>query len=89
LASPEARTEVRAVYGGFGIAVAVVLAVAGLDFGGIRTGAVTAVAAALLGMAAGRLVARCAEAPRAFYPIWCYFWVEIAGAGALLPAVWV
>lgn len=89
LGSAEARAEVRAVYGGFGIAVALVLAVAGLDFGDIRAGAVTTVAAALLGMAGGRLAARFADAPRAFYPIWFYFWVEIAGAGVLLLAVWV
>lgn len=80
----EARTEIRAVYGGFGVAVAGVLAVAAADAGGIRRGVVVAVAAALAGMALGRLVARAVEAPSAFYPSWLYFWVEAAGGGALL-----
>jgi len=44
------RAEVRAVYGGFGVAVAVLLALSGLNVGGIRTGAVTAVDVALIGM---------------------------------------
>jgi hypothetical protein len=88
LPSAEARSEVRAVYGGFGVAVALVLTLSGFDVGGVRTGSVTAVAAALLGMAAGRLVARATEAPRAFYPVWFYFWIEIAGAALLLLAIW-
>jgi hypothetical protein len=88
LPSADARAEVRAVYGGFGVAVALVLIIAGFDLGGVRVGAVTAVAAALLGMAGGRLVARLVEVPRSFYPVWFYFWVEIAGAGALLLAAW-
>ncbi|GGQ83022.1 DUF4345 family protein [Couchioplanes azureus] len=88
LPSAEARAEVRAVYGGFGVAVAGVLTIAGLDLGGIRAGAVSAVAVGLLGMAGGRLVARLAEAPRTFYPIWCYFWVETVASGLLLLAVW-
>ncbi|GLW09670.1 membrane protein [Microtetraspora sp. NBRC 13810] len=79
-----ARTEIRAVYGGFGVAVAGLLVAAMIDAGGIRRGAVIAVAVALLGMAFGRLVARAVERPPAFYPSWLYFWVEIAGGGALL-----
>ena len=47
----DARNEVRAVYGGFGIAIAVLLAVAAQDVG-IRSGVLLAVAVALLGMAA-------------------------------------
>lgn len=81
--TPDARTEVRAVYGGFGIAVAGLLTAAAADAGGIRTGAVVAVAVALFGMAAGRLIARCVERPSAFYPSWFYFWVETI-AGVLL-----
>lgn len=88
LARPAGRAEVRAVYGGFGVAVAVVLVVAGLNRGAAGAGAVTAVAAALLGMAAGRLAARVAEAPGGFYPSWVYFWVELATAGLLLASVW-
>jgi hypothetical protein len=43
-----------------------------------------AVAAALLGMAFGRLVARAFERPTAFYPSWFYFWIETLGGGLLL-----
>lgn len=88
LPSSSARTEVRAVYGGFGVAVVAVLVLAALDLGGIRAGAATAVAAALLGMAGGRLAARVIEAPTAFYPVWFYLWVELIIAGLLLGAAW-
>ncbi|TMR93010.1 DUF4345 family protein [Nonomuraea basaltis] len=82
--SVEARTEIRAVYGGYGVAVAGLLMVAAADAGGIRRGVVTAIAVSLWGMAFGRLVARAVERPSAFYPSWLYFWVEIVGGGALL-----
>jgi hypothetical protein len=84
LDSAEARTEIRAVYGGFGVAIAGLLALALADAGGIRRGALVAVAVALLGMAFGRLVARAIERPTAFYPSWFYFWVETLGGGLLL-----
>jgi hypothetical protein len=84
---PEARTEVRAVYGGFGVAVAALLVAAALDVGGIRRGAVVAVAVALAGMALGRLVGRLVDRPTAFYPIWFYFWVELVAAAVLLVAL--
>ncbi|MFI6740348.1 DUF4345 family protein [Nonomuraea sp. NPDC050451] len=82
--SAEARSEVRAVYGGFGVAVGGLLLMALADVGGIRAGVVVTVAVSLLGMAFGRLVGRAVERPAAFYPVWCYFWVEAAAAGALL-----
>ena len=88
LSGSDARTEVRAVYGGFGIAMAVVLTVATVNPGDVATGSVTAVASALLGMAGGRLLARLIETPSAFYPSWFYFWVELVGGGVLLGAVW-
>jgi Domain of unknown function (DUF4345) len=85
--SPESRSEVRAVYGGFGVAVAVVLAVAAIDVGGpIRTGAAVAAGAALGGMALGRVVSRLLDRPTGFYPIWFYFGVEVIGAGLLFSA---
>ncbi|WP_433465272.1 DUF4345 family protein [Spirillospora sp. CA-128828] len=84
LSSGEARTEVRAVYGGFGVAMAGLLAAAAADVHEIRQGAVLAVALALAGMAVGRLVGRVADRSNGFYPIWFYFWVETLGAGALL-----
>lgn len=82
LGSGEARTEVRAVYGGFGVAVAALLVVA-LVNDSVRDGAVLAVAFALGGMAFGRLVARLFDRPEGFYPIWFYFWVEIVAAALL------
>ncbi|MBN6056506.1 DUF4345 family protein [Nonomuraea sp. RK-328] len=84
--SAEARSEIRAVYGGFGVAVAGALTAALADVGGIRRGVVVTVAVALLGMALGRLVARAVERPSGCYPCWFYFWVELAGGGALLIA---
>lgn len=83
----DARAEVRAVYGGFGIAIAVVLGVAATDTSGIRLGVCVAVAAALIGMAFGRVVSAVVERPSAFYPVWFYFLVELALAGMLFAAV--
>lgn len=84
--TPESRSEVRAVYGGFGIAMAGVLGAAALDAGDIRTGAVVTVGLALLGMAAGRLVSRLFDTSVRFYPIWFYFGVELVAGGLLLLA---
>lgn len=84
--APESRSEVRAVYGGFGVAVAGLLGAAAFDVGGIRTGAVVAVAVALAGMAFGRLVSRLVDARTAFYPVWFYFCVEVVAAGLLFAA---
>ena len=53
--TPAGRNEVRAVYGGFGIFMSLALVVA-LRQPELRSGIVFAVAAALGGMAAGRLV---------------------------------
>ena len=83
----DARSEVRAVYGGFGIAIAVVLGVAAADPRGVRLGVCIAVAAALIGMASGRLVSAVFERPSTFYPVWFYFLVELTLAGMLFAAV--
>ena len=82
--SPESRSEIRAVYGGFGIAMAVVLGLAALDVGDLRTGAVTTVGLALIGMAAGRIVSRIVYSAVGFYPIWFYFGVELVAGTTLL-----
>ena len=84
--TPESRSEVRAVYGGFGIAMGAVLGAAALDLGDLRTGAVVTVGLALLGMAAGRLVSRLLDTSFRFYPIWFYFGVELVAGGVLLLA---
>ena len=86
--SPDGRSEVRAVYGGFGIAVAALLAAAASADGGVRQGVLAAVGFAVAGMAAGRLVARMVERPSGFYPVWLWFWAELAMAGALLAAAY-
>jgi len=84
LPTPEARAEVRAVYGGFGVAVAVVLGLSAVDAWSLGRGALVTVALSLFGMAAGRFVSGLIEAPRAFYPIWFYCLVELVGGAALL-----
>jgi hypothetical protein len=84
LSNSDAPAEVRAVYGGFGVAIAVLLGAAAVDVDGLRPGAVWAVAVALAGMAFGRLVARLVERPTAFYPVWFYFWVEVVVAAVLV-----
>jgi hypothetical protein len=80
------RSEVRAVYGGFGVAMAAVLAYAAVDAGSHRTGIVLAVAVALAGMAFGRLVSAVVDGRTRFYPNWFYFGVEAVAAAALLTA---
>ncbi|MCA1655393.1 MAG: DUF4345 domain-containing protein [Pseudonocardiaceae bacterium] len=80
--SPESRSEIRAVYGGFGVAIAGMLGVAAFHTG-LRAGIVLTVGAALAGMAAGRVVSRLLDRGTAFYPIWFYFGVETVGAGVL------
>jgi hypothetical protein len=86
LKSPESRSEVRAVYGGFGIAIAGLLAYAALH-AEVRTGILAAVAVALVGMAAGRVISAVAGERTGFYPNWFYFLVELGLAGALLLAI--
>jgi hypothetical protein len=83
-----ARYEVRAVYGGFGLAMAAVLAVAALDLGSLRGGIMVAVGAALAGMAVGRVVSAVLDERTAFYPTWFYGVVETVGAVALFAAAW-
>lgn len=73
--TPEGRNEVRAVYGGFGIAIGAVLT-ASLYDGALRPGVPIAVAAALLGMAGGRVVSALFERPRRFYPAWFFCLAE-------------
>lgn len=53
--SAAGRSEVRGVYGGFGLAMAAILVVA-LVIPDLRTGVTITAAVALLGMAAGRII---------------------------------
>ena len=83
LPRPESRAEVRAVYGGFGLAMAGVLAYAALNPSGAHAILIT-VAVALVGMAVGRLISAVVDERTAFYPNWFYFLIEIALAAALV-----
>jgi hypothetical protein len=86
LGEPASRSEVRAVYGGFGFAIAGVLVYAAVADGDLRKGILIAVGAALAGMAFGRLVAAVLGDRTAFYPNWFYFLVEAVAAAALFAA---
>jgi hypothetical protein len=77
------RSEIRAVYGGFGLAIAAVLAYAAVAGGDIRAGILITVGAALAGMAFGRLVSAVVDDRTAFYPNWFYCLVEAVAAAAL------
>jgi hypothetical protein len=78
----DGRNEVRAVYGGFGLAVAAVL-VAALRAPTWGPGAFLAVSAALFGMAAGRLVSRAVDGSAGRSP-WLFCVVELVLGGCLL-----
>lgn len=80
----QSRSEVRAVYGGFGLAIAGVLAFAAAESGSLRTGIMITVGLALAGMAFGRAVSAVVDGRTPFYPNWFYFLVETVGAAALL-----
>ena len=82
--TPDARNEVQAVYGGFGLAVAATLA-ATAWYPDYRDGVVVAVAASLAGMAGGRVVAALRERPGRMPVI--FFFVEAVGAAFLLTAL--
>jgi hypothetical protein len=88
VATVEGRNEVSAVYGGFGVAVAALLAVAALGEPATAEGIVVTVAFALAGMAAGRVFAAMREMPHGAFPVWTYFAIEVVSAAALLLAVW-
>ncbi len=81
----DGRNEVRAVYGGFGLAIAGLLCAARFSEA-IRSGAVLAVAVALLGMAAGRLISALLDGMPGRYPR-LFLGVELAGAAMLLGAL--
>ena len=85
-AGDNGRAEIRAVYGGFGLAMASVLAYA-LTNDAVRDGIALTVGAALAGMAGGRVLSAIFGDRTRFYPNWFYFAVEAIGAAALLLAL--
>jgi hypothetical protein len=84
--TPEGRTEVRAVYGGFGIAISGLL-LAAVSVDDIRTGAYVAVAVAVLGMAAGRVVSALLGERTDLWPTWVFCALELAMGGMLVGAL--
>jgi hypothetical protein len=85
VATADGRNEIRAVYGGFGIAVCLLLT-ATLWRESIRPGVLIAVAAALLGMAAGRIVSAVIDRTLGRYPL-IFLIVEVVLAVMLLAAL--
>jgi hypothetical protein len=83
LGGAASRSEIRAVYGGFGLAIAGVLAYAAVT-ADLRKGILLTVGVALAGMAFGRIVSVVVDDRTAFYPNWFYCLVEIVTAAALL-----
>lgn len=82
--TPGSRSEVRAVYGGFGIAIAALLVLTDDSAADLRDGVLVAVAVSLLGMAAGRAVSAVLE-PRALLGTAGFFLlVEVGLAGLTL-----
>lgn len=75
------RNEVRAVYGGFGLAMAALL-LAGDALGAFAPGVRLTAGVALLGMAAGRVIGLCTEWPGR-WPL-AFGIVEVAFGAALL-----
>jgi len=88
LETADGRSEVRAVYGGFGLAVAGVLVAAVTGEGGVREGILVAVGFALAGMAAGRLLSALADGPVSVWPVWGFVALEAIFGGLLLAAAW-
>ncbi|TDD84232.1 DUF4345 domain-containing protein [Saccharopolyspora karakumensis] len=82
--SAVSRSEVRAVYGGFGVAMAGVLTWCATDDDAMRDGAASAVGISLAGMAVGRAISRLLDAPTSFYPNWFYCLVEITVGGLVM-----
>lgn len=78
------RNEIRAVYGGFGLAMAAMLTVA-LWYPSLRTGICLTTAAALAGMAAGRIASAIADSRIPGYPLF-YLVLETVVAAMLFHA---
>ncbi|KAI9022378.1 hypothetical protein DFJ74DRAFT_706370 [Hyaloraphidium curvatum] len=87
--TPDSRTEVRAVYGGFGAAVGWLLlrAAASKDTApGESKWVLLTVAGSLAGMAAGRVAGVAVEPGQRFYPTWFYVLAELGMAASLAKA---
>lgn len=83
LGQAASRAEVRAVYGGFGLAIAAILGYSITASEQLRAGILITVSVALLGMAFGRVVSAVIDGRTPFYPNWFYCLVELVLAAAL------
>ncbi|MEZ0053175.1 hypothetical protein ABIA30_004202 [Mycobacterium sp. MAA66] len=83
LGQAASRAEVRAVYGGFGLAMAAVLGYSITAAEQIRAGIVLTVSIALAGMAFGRMYSAVVDHRTTFYPNWFYCLVELIAAALL------
>lgn len=81
----DGRNEVRAVYGGFGIAIGLIL-LATLWLPALRVGILVTVGVALAGMALGRLASAVLDGSPGFFP-WLFCGVELVLAAALVLAL--
>jgi hypothetical protein len=82
--SSKGRSEVRAVYGGFGVAMSTVLFWA-LRTPTVREGICIALAGALAGMALGRAISALIDRGIARFPV-MYLFIEAVGAALLFAA---
>lgn len=73
----DSRTEVRSVYGGFGLAAGAVLVWAWQHPGAEAKGVYLATAVAFAGWAGGRLVGAVIERSTTFFPTWFFFLEEL------------
>ncbi len=79
------KNEVRAVYGGFGLAMALMLFIA-VEVSAMRTGILMTVAAALSGMASGRVISAFIDKTIGKIPIF-YLLLEIIFSALLYMAI--
>jgi hypothetical protein len=84
LASAPGRSEMRAVYGGFGVAVGLLILFGLASSSAWLDGVRLAFGVATAGMAAGRVVGALLERDFRPYPTWVFALIEVAVAGALL-----
>jgi hypothetical protein len=83
VATSDGRNEVRAVYGGFGLAVAAMLVYAAVAGGRSALWIPSVVAISLAGMALGRLISLALESERGSKVVWQFLLVEVVLAALL------
>ena len=86
LDAPDSRTEVRAVYGGYGIAVAALVIWVVATGSPLAPGVLIAMGVSMTGMAAGRLAGAAAERAVPFGWAGAFFLVECALGAAFFVA---